>query len=225
MTARVSVPSCALWTHGPPRAHTPSHARDVSLGAIQVHECFCVVKRGNTPCAYLGCGAELARQAPAVGPGSYFNAGLIVLRPNRAILTQMQAALWTVELSALPFAEQDFLNTFWAGAWEPLPWVYNSTKGLYASHRDSLWDFRQVKNLHFTMAKPWDLRHPCHAGFERLNELWWAAFSEPGTLCRMLLKLHLNEKRTKEEKQKEGAASGPASERVREGGGGRGGER
>ena len=53
----------------------------------------------------------------------------------------------------------------------------------------------------------------------------YAAYSEPLTLCRMLLKLHLNEKRTKEEKQKEGAASGPASERVREGGGGRGGER
>ena len=164
-----------------------------------MHECFCVVKRGR-PCVYLNGGPQLAKQAPAAGPGCYFNAGLIVLRPNRGMLMQMQSALLTMELSALPFAEQDFLNSFWAGAWEPLPWVYNATKGLYGSHREHLWDFGQIKNMHFTMAKPWDLRHPCHAGFERLNEIWWAAFSEPGTLCRMLLKLHVQDKRAREEK-------------------------
>ena len=32
------------------------------------------------------------------------------------------------------------------------------------------------------MAKPWDLRHPCHKGFERLNQLWHAAYAEPRTL-------------------------------------------
>ena len=98
----------------------------------------------------------------------------------------MQAALLALDLAACPFAEQDFLNAFWAGAWEPLPWVYNATKGLYASHRETLWDLARSRTMHFTMAKPWDLKHPCHKGFEQLNELWWAAFSEPTTLCCML---------------------------------------
>ena len=59
---------------------------------------------------------------------------------------------------------------------------------------------QQVRNIHYTMAKPWDLRHPCHKGYEQLNELWWAAFSEPRTLCRMLLKLRMHEKRAKEQR-------------------------
>ncbi|KAL1527279.1 hypothetical protein AB1Y20_015954 [Prymnesium parvum] len=154
-----------------------------------VHECFCVVPRGETRCAHL----ENARDGPPPHSGSYFNAGLIVLRPCRRVYEHMQAALLTFDLATLSFAEQDFLNEYWAGAWEPLPWVYNATKGLYASHRATVWDFRQVKIVHFTMAKPWELRHPCHSGFERLNELWWAAFGEPATISRILLKLHRHE--------------------------------
>ena len=34
----------------------------------------------------------------------------------------------------------------------------------------------QVKNIHYTMAKPWDMRHPCHKGYERLNSLWCPAY-------------------------------------------------
>eukprot|EP00964_Phaeocystis_antarctica_P125491 scaffold89137_cov69-Phaeocystis_antarctica.AAC.4 len=47
------------------------------------------------------------------------------------------------------------------------------------------------------MAKPWDLRHPCHKGFERLNQLWHAAYAEPRTLGRTLLQAHLAEKRAR----------------------------
>ena len=56
----------------------------------------------------------------------------------------------------------------------------------------------QVRNVHFTMAKPWDLRSPHHKGFERLNELWMAAFSQPTSLCRALLRAHVQEKRERE---------------------------
>ena len=58
-----------------------------------------------------------------------------------------------------------------------------------------VFDLSAVRNLHFTMAKPWDLRHPCHKGFERLNQLWHAAYAEPRTLGRALLQAHLAEKR------------------------------
>ena len=94
------------------------------------------------------------------------------------------------------------MNAYWSGAWEALAWTYNATKGLYARHRlgaGGLWDFGQVKNVHFTMAKPWDLKNPLNKGYENLNELWWAAFSEPMTLCRLLLKLHKQEKQRRAE--------------------------
>ena len=55
-----------------------------------------------------------------------------------------------------------------------------------------------MRNLHFTMAKPWDLRHPCHAGFERLNALWHAALADPASLPRATLRAVLQEKRERE---------------------------
>ena len=57
---------------------------------------------------------------------------------------------------------------------------------MYAAHRQPrdglVFDLSAVRTLHFTMAKPWDLRHPCHKGFERLNQLWHAAYAEPPSL-------------------------------------------
>ena len=62
---------------------------------------------------------------------------------------------------------------------------------MYAAHRQPrdglVFDLSAVRNLHFTMAKPWDLRHPYHKGFERLSQLWHAAYAEPRTLGRALL--------------------------------------
>ena len=144
-----------------------------------VHECFCAVKRGDEPCAHHARSTPLAPHA-----GSYFNSGLMVLRPSRLLFTHMLEALAASDLSACAFAEQDFLNTYFRGAWQPLPWTYNATKTLYACHRarangcaEGMWELPSVRILHFTMAKPWELKHPLHKGFERLNTLWWAAFA------------------------------------------------
>ena len=121
----------------------------------------------------------------------------------------MLKALEAFDLSACPFADQDFLNGYFSGAWRALPWVYNATKGLYACHRHDVWDLNAVRNIHFTMAKPWDLTSPLRKGFERLNTIWHAAFSEPRTLCRVLLKAHLLEK-----KEREAAAAANGGEPV-----------
>ena len=132
-----------------------------------------------------------------------------MLRPSRAVFAHMLAALAASDLARFAFPDQDFLNAYFRGAWEPLPYAYNATKGMYAAHRpprDGLGDglsgglvfeLAAVRNLHFTMAKPWDLRHPCHKGFERLNQLWHAAYAEPRTLGRALLQAHLAEKQAR----------------------------
>jgi len=162
-----------------------------------VHECFCHVTRGAAPCVYLRPGER--GTAPPVDAAAYFNSGLVVLRPSRAVFAHMQAALAASDLRRFAFPDQDFLNAYFGGAWEPLPYTYNATKGMYAAHRpprDGLvFELAAVRNLHFTMAKPWDLRHPCHKGFERLNQLWHAAYAEPRTLGRVLLQAHRAEKR------------------------------
>ena len=167
-----------------------------------VHECFCNVSRGGEPCPYIGQTGTLnmaaggAVKLPASGPAAYFNSGLVVLRPSRAVFAHMQAALAASDLSRFAFPDQDFLNEYFSCAWEVLPYTYNATKGMYSAHRrGGPWDLASVRNLHFTMAKPWDLRHPCHKGYERLNQLWHAAYAEPHTLSRTLLQVHLAEKR------------------------------
>ena len=43
-------------------------------------------------------------------------------------------------------AHQDFLAAFYAGAWQPLPWVYNALKKLRAAHAD-MWRDDKVANV------------------------------------------------------------------------------
>jgi len=172
-----------------------------------VPECSCVIPRcGMCPyrlpppavepdaaVEYVRGGADT--EAAASGRASYFNAGLLVLVPSLALVRLMHAELARCDLSTFRFAEQDFLNHFFCGGWRALPWVYNATKALYACHRETIWDYSQVKNVHYTMAKPWELGHQCNRGYEKLNSLWLTAFSTPDGLCRQLFKLHLEDKR------------------------------
>ena len=175
-----------------------------------VHECFCNVSRGGEPCPYIGQtglffkGAGDAEGLLTGGRAAYFNSGLVVLRPSRAVFAHMQAALAVSDLSRFAFPDQDFLNEYFSCAWEVLPYIYNATKGMHSAHRrGGPWDLASVRNLHFTMAKPWDLRHPCHKGYERLNQLWHAAYAEPNTLSRVLLQVHLAEKRARRLEQQQ----------------------
>ena len=163
-----------------------------------VHECFCVVKRGT--CVYHRSPDSATTFAPS--RDSYFNAGLLLLCPSLELFSHMMSMLTLVKPEQYAFAEQDFLNAYFAGSWEMLPWEYNATKALYTCHRQGingckhgLWDLSSVRILHFTMAKPWALKDPRNRGFERLNSLWFAAFTEPHTLCRQLLQVHLHQKR------------------------------
>jgi hypothetical protein len=165
-----------------------------------VPECGCVSMRSQGRCFYSAAQAVASGGSGDGGSTLYFNAGLLVLTPNRALLRTMMTALETCDLSAFAYAEQDFLNLFFRHRWEALKWTYNATKGLYAKHREDVWDLAQVRNLHYTMAKPWNLRDACHAGYERLNEIWRAAFVEPKSLTRVTLRAVLQEKKARAER-------------------------
>ena len=157
------------------------------LGIRAVPECGCVSGRGDGRCYYVE--PRRARR--------YFNAGLLVLAPSAALLRTMLTSLSACDLSEFTYAEQDFLNAFFRNAWDALPWGYNATKGLYAKHRETVWELSKVRNLHYTMAKPWNLRDACHKGYEQLNELWRAAFVDPRSLTRVTLRAVLQEKKAR----------------------------
>ena len=115
-----------------------------------VQECFCPVSERRSLCA---------------PPASWLAATLAVLqrRPPCAAPVSCapgahDAALAACDLSEFPFAEQDFLNRYFCGQWDELRGPTTS-KALYASHRGRgeccFWDLSKVKNLHYTMARPW----------------------------------------------------------------------
>ena len=123
-------------------------------------------------CAYThGRGAELTDQR--AGPDDYLNGGLLVLRPDRAVLEGMVAELAALDdLARYPFAEQDFLNERFARRWRPLPYVYNALKTLPFQH-PALWDVAAVKNVHYIIDKPWQKALDPADRYYELDRLWW----------------------------------------------------
>lgn len=75
-------------------------------------------------------------------------------------------------------------------------------KCFYGHHRrDGLWQQAAVRNVHFTHAKPWDLKADGHKGYGQLNRLWWDTFlrHDPklssGSLQRMMLVMLIRAKK------------------------------
>jgi alpha-N-acetylglucosamine transferase len=107
------------------------------------------------------------------GVDNYLNGGLLVLSPDEAVFADMVATLATIDdLSRFPFAEQDFLNEYYRGCWQPLPYVYNALKTLKFQH-PLTWDLAAVKNIHYIIDKPWDQAPDPSDRYYELNQLWW----------------------------------------------------
>ncbi len=111
------------------------------------------------------------------GLAPYFNSGTVVLTPDREIFADLLTRLAAItDLSAFPFPEQDLLNHYFRGRWQPLSYQYNALKTLSVHHRN-LWDCRRVKNIHFILAKPWkyDLSLPetLQDPYYALMKRWW----------------------------------------------------
>jgi inositol 3-alpha-galactosyltransferase len=111
--------------------------------------------------------------APDTQP-AYFNAGFLVIAPSRAELAGMAAALAAGAVGVGRFAEQDFLNGYFAGRWSHLPYVYNAQKCI-KFHHPQLWCLPQVAVLHFVDEKPWSHRHSAeNQAYRELCDLWWS---------------------------------------------------
>jgi inositol phosphorylceramide glucuronosyltransferase 1 len=83
-----------------------------------------------------------------------FNAGVIFLRPSTAVFEHMLSVLSTTRFP-LYYAEQAFLNKYFAGWTLTLPPVYNANlaaKGRYPEWWANMQDERRV--IHYTVVKP-----------------------------------------------------------------------
>ncbi len=103
----------------------------------------------------------------------YFNAGLIVLQPNPKVLKELIERIEAIDPTRnLPFPEQDILNDHFQGKWRTLPYSYNALKQLAFGH-PRMWNINAIKNLHYTLKKPWEVKLGEPDEYESLNELWW----------------------------------------------------
>lgn len=103
----------------------------------------------------------------------YLNGGTLVLRPDEGVFAELMAELAAVEdLGRYPFAEQDFLNEHFHQRWVPLAYAYNALKTLPHQH-PALWNADEVKNLHFIIDKPWQVRLEPGDRYYVLHQQWW----------------------------------------------------
>ncbi|QGU87945.1 glycosyltransferase family 8 protein [Erwinia sorbitola] len=123
-------------------------------------------------CFYSWCeGVDNVEQPGKVD--NYLNGGFLLLTPDRGVFDRMLAQLAALDdLSAYLFAEQDFLNQFYLGRWQPLPYIYNALKTLPHQH-PHIWDQERVKNIHYIIDKPWEKQPEPGDRYYALNQRWW----------------------------------------------------
>ncbi|MHA3702189.1 glycosyltransferase family 8 protein [Jatrophihabitans sp. YIM 134969] len=130
-------------------------------------------------CFYTYC--RDARQTTEPGVENHLNGGLLVLTPDDAVYEDMLARLAEVDdLSAFPFAEQDFLDAYHRDTWRPLPYVYNTLKTLRFQH-PQMWDADAVKNIHYIIDKPWQHHPDPDDKYFDVETLWWDVALRAGT--------------------------------------------
>jgi alpha-N-acetylglucosamine transferase len=107
----------------------------------------------------------------------YFNAGLIVLQPNKGVLEEIIDRIEAIAPERkLPFPEQDILNDHFQGRWQTLSYIYNAPKQLSFGHPRT-WSINDIKNLHYTLKKPWEVEPGEVDEYTELNKFWWRIYN------------------------------------------------
>ncbi|CAG8566262.1 6919_t:CDS:2 [Paraglomus occultum] len=128
-----------------------------------------------------------ASQAPITNSESYFNSGLIILRPSKSKFNEIHDHLLNHENpDSLLFEDQDLLNEVYKGNWIGLPYVYNALKTLRKCH-PLIWSDKSVKNVHYILDdKPWkeDIEKMRAMTVDErsdiwiLNNWWWKVYKD-----------------------------------------------
>lgn len=105
------------------------------------------------------------------------NAGVFTARPSEATFRAMLAAL-DVPGAFWRRTDQTFLEG-WFPDWHGLP-VYDNLLQYVWINLPELWDWRQIRVLHYQYEKPWDLGHGKRDQLAPLIALWRGYFTGEG---------------------------------------------
>lgn len=113
----------------------------------------------------------------SLGDFGRLNSGVFVARPSPATFAAMLTALdrpgafWRR-------TDQTFLQSFFPD-WHGLPVYCNLLQYVWFNLPD-LWDWRQIRILHYQYEKPWDAANPKREQLKPLIDLWQAYFEGAG---------------------------------------------
>ncbi|KAF8036892.1 hypothetical protein BT93_C2577 [Corymbia citriodora subsp. variegata] len=163
------------------------HLFDLSNGFFYaVMDCFCEKTWSHTPQYEVG----YCQQCPdkvqwpdhvSPKPSLYFNAGMFVYEPN---LDTYHDLLESLKITpATPFAEQDFLNTYFKDIYRPIPNVYNLVLAMLWRHPENV-ELDRVKVVHYCAAgsKPWrytgEEQNMDRDDIKMLVKKWWDIYDD-----------------------------------------------
>ncbi|CAM0145042.1 unnamed protein product [Urochloa decumbens] len=165
------------------------HLFDLDKGHFYaVMDCFCEKTWSHTPQYKIGycqqCPDKVAWPEQELGPPppAYFNAGMFVHEPSLGTAKDLLDAL--VVTPPTPFAEQDFLNTFFRDVYKPIPLVYNLVLAMLWRHPENVGDLDKVKAVHYCAAgsKPWrytgEEPNMDREDIKMLVAKWWDIFND-----------------------------------------------
>lgn len=106
------------------------------------------------------------------------NSGVFVARPSKATFADMLARLDQPE-TFWRRTDQTFLETYFPD-WHGLPYIYNTLQYVWFN-LPALWDWQQIRVIHYQYEKPWEANHPKRDQLRPLIDLWWRVY-ETGEL-------------------------------------------
>ncbi|KAF8039747.1 hypothetical protein BT93_B2076 [Corymbia citriodora subsp. variegata] len=124
-----------------------------------VLDCFCERTWSHTPQYAIGYCQQCPDKVPwrdemGPRPSPYFNDGMFVFEPSR---TTYEGLMHTFQgTPPTPFAQQDFLNTYFRPIYRPLPLTYNFGTSMLWRHPEEV-ELEKVKVVQYCAAgsKPW----------------------------------------------------------------------
>lgn len=105
------------------------------------------------------------------------NSGVFVARPSLAIFAAMLERLDQPDVFWRR-TDQTFLET-WFPDWHGLPVTMNMLQYVWFNLPE-LWDWKNIRVLHFQYEKPWEANHPKAHRLRPLIDLWHAYFHDEG---------------------------------------------
>jgi alpha-N-acetylglucosamine transferase len=101
------------------------------------------------------------------------NSGVFVAQPSQATFDQMLARLDQPD-AFWRRTDQTFLESYFPD-WHGLPYIYNTLQYVWFN-LPQLWDWRQIRVIHYQYEKPWQEEHLRRDLLRPLIDLWWSVY-------------------------------------------------